>query len=115
MAENFEEAGKKIFDFAQAGQGCSMLDEVRQLSYTDITNAFKVAQMLEDNRIQKMSEPQFPLVAFKHGDDNSNGRAAVDVELLDPSRNRLCSNIFHYDNAALGTENTYCFDLKAKK
>ena len=113
MSENYEQAGKKLFDLAQAGQGCPMLDEVRKLSYADITNAFNAAQVLEDSRIQKMSEPQFPIVTA--GDINSIGRAFVDVQLMDPSRDTLRTNIFHYGNAVLMDEETHCVDLKPKK
>jgi hypothetical protein len=115
MSENFEQAAKKIFDLAQAGQGCPMLDEIRKLSYTDITKAFNTAQLLEDNRIRTTSEPQFPLITFKAADTNNNGRAVVDVELLDPARDTLRTNIFHYYNALLGSEDPRCKDLKPRK
>jgi hypothetical protein len=92
-----------------------MLDEVRKLSYTDMTKAFDAAQALEDIRVGKMSELKAPLVTFKSSEYNNNGLAWLDVDILDPGRDQLHTNIFHYRNGILAVEDTHCTDLRPKK
>jgi len=111
MVENFEQAGKKIFDLAQAGQGCGMIDEVRKLTYPDIAKAFNTAQTLEESRLR--AKPKYPVTLFKA--NSSSGSANVEVTVIDLTRDSLQTKLFSYTNAFVGPETTSCLNLKPKR